>query len=611
MQNVKIGKRVRVFALSLQRRRKKMYHPSNTKIENRAIGALRNIVDEHLTMDSQFNSMDKEMAWDGYIYIFKNNNGDQSKRNLDDKVPVQIKGHIDKEQKYLNKKRITYPVDLADLEIYYNDRGILYFEIFMTEDGKRVEIFYSSLFPSKIKTYLEKASHKENKEMINIPFSKLQKDSESLYIIVKQFSTESRTQGFGSGEIVQNMIMFKDMDKVTSITMTAVGAKNELEILERLSTGDICFYGTTKENQIKVPLEWDENCKSYFQKEVSQAISIDGEEYYDRYIITASSDQEFILKPSGNLFIEMTKGKFHFKVQTGIAELRKDADFLLKLMKSTAFQVGNSLYPCRNLEISKEFEENLRFFIDLDDTLRQIEFDYNKPVKNFSEDVFRQLFNLLAVRKGLKNNLFKEKVHILNWKIEDKYLPVIVSRQDDGTNKLTNAIYTKGIVTAISDDKENYYKVPLFTRIDKHVICDLYCYNYDYFYEQIDKADVNEYTVTYLNHAALRLVQAYDTNKDKKLLEIAEYLLDKIVALEGEKVYLLINQFQIKKRQGALAKKEIDFLRNIFTEEIQEQFGIHVLLGNKEKAKRCYEHMGMGEREEIMDYPIYDLYQTM
>ncbi len=46
-----------------------MYHPSNTKIENRAIGALRNIVDEHLTMDSQFNSMDKEMAWDGYIFI--------------------------------------------------------------------------------------------------------------------------------------------------------------------------------------------------------------------------------------------------------------------------------------------------------------------------------------------------------------------------------------------------------------------------------------------------------------------------------------------------------------------------------------------------------------
>ena len=39
--------------------------PSNTKIEDRAIGALKNIIDDDLTMMSQFNSMDKEMAWDG------------------------------------------------------------------------------------------------------------------------------------------------------------------------------------------------------------------------------------------------------------------------------------------------------------------------------------------------------------------------------------------------------------------------------------------------------------------------------------------------------------------------------------------------------------------
>lgn len=48
-----------------------MYDPSNNKIEKRAIGALQNIINEDLTMDYQFNSMDKEMAWDGSIYIFK------------------------------------------------------------------------------------------------------------------------------------------------------------------------------------------------------------------------------------------------------------------------------------------------------------------------------------------------------------------------------------------------------------------------------------------------------------------------------------------------------------------------------------------------------------
>ena len=110
------------------------------KIEDRAIRALENIIDEHLTMQSQFNRMDKEMSWDGYIWIFQKCGG-QNKENFDDKVPVQIKGHIDKEQKYINKTRITYSVKITDLKVYFRDRGILYFEIFMSEDGKRREIF--------------------------------------------------------------------------------------------------------------------------------------------------------------------------------------------------------------------------------------------------------------------------------------------------------------------------------------------------------------------------------------------------------------------------------------------------------------------------------------
>ena len=86
------------------------------KIEDRAIRALENIIDEHLTMQSQFNRMDKEMSWDGYIWIFQKCGG-QNKENFDDKVPVQIKGHIDKEQKYINKTRITYSVKITDLKV--------------------------------------------------------------------------------------------------------------------------------------------------------------------------------------------------------------------------------------------------------------------------------------------------------------------------------------------------------------------------------------------------------------------------------------------------------------------------------------------------------------
>ncbi|MEI3235580.1 MAG: hypothetical protein V8S33_14740 [Intestinibacter bartlettii] len=112
---------------------------SSTKIENRGLNTLENIIDDHDTMEYSFNSCDKEMSWDGYIWIFK---GDSSnKKSYDDKVPVQIKGHIDRTNKYIYKKKITYKVYLEDLNVYFQDRGVLYFEIFMSEDGKKEKYF--------------------------------------------------------------------------------------------------------------------------------------------------------------------------------------------------------------------------------------------------------------------------------------------------------------------------------------------------------------------------------------------------------------------------------------------------------------------------------------
>ena len=75
-----------------------MAKPSNTKIEKRALNTLESIIDEHSTMDYQFNSGDKEMSWDGYIDIFKINNGDLSRAHVDESIPVQIKGYIEEKQ---------------------------------------------------------------------------------------------------------------------------------------------------------------------------------------------------------------------------------------------------------------------------------------------------------------------------------------------------------------------------------------------------------------------------------------------------------------------------------------------------------------------------------
>lgn len=587
-----------------------MCYPSNTKIEERAIGALRNLIDEHLTMGAQFNTMDKEMAWDGYIYIYKINNGDQSKKNLDDKVPVQIKGHIDKEEKYLNRKGISVPVDLIDLEIYHNDRGVVYFEIFMTEDGKRKEIYYSLLFPSKIKGYLDKAVQKGNNATINIAFNKLEKSPEKLYIIVKQFSQESKRQGFGSGEIVQNTIMVKDLDKVTSITATAIGVSNEFEFMQRLSTGDICFYGTTKDNQIKVPIAWDENSKQYLQRQVNKNVSINGTIYYETYKIILSSTGEYSLVLSENLYIELDRHKFQVVCKTGIKQFGKDAHFLLELIENKSFKIGNTIFKYNSFGLPDGFEDELRFMDDLCNTLSEIELDYDKPFWDLSLDVKKQLMQIVEIRNGEKNRILTETVNFFNWKIEDKYMPVIIIKHDDGSIELVNGVFSKRQM-AIINDKGEYYKVPLFGHADREILANLYYYNYARFYEQIDSADVNVYTLDSLNHTALRLIQAYDINRDEKLLDIAEYQLKKIEEFEKNKIYYKINMLQIIKRRGLFSNKEIMILKGLNTENLQEMFGINVLLEDKEKARKIYGQMSKEEQEFIAEYPIYYLYQNL
>lgn len=582
--------------------------PVNTKIEKKALNVLEEIIDDCPTMDYNFNSVDKEMCWDGYIWIFKNS-GIESKKNYDDKIPVQIKGHNDSAEKYINESKITYSVSKDDLNVYFNDRGVLYFQIFISSDGKRKEIFYASLFNAKIKKYLEEIEQRGNKGSIKVPFIKL--DKKDIYIIVKQFSNESWKQGSGTkGQLIPNIIMLNDMDKVTSMTAKAVGAKNEYEFLQKLSTGDVCFYGTTKDNTFQIPLEWVDDRIFFINKEIEQIVSIRNEIFYERYELSMSSNKDISIILSANTHIQLSKGKFHFKPKSGIKQLRKDAEFLLKVVEEKEIMIGDMHYPFGNLNMPKNLEDKLKFYIELEDTLDMIEFEYDEPFEKIELQTCHQLQDLVAWKKGLRNQQLVEKAHILNWKIEDKYMPIIIHRHNyDEKNDMMKALYTNKHQSYVKNNNE-YFKVPVFAHIQKHVLGNLYYYNYSYFYNQVDEADYNMYTIDRLNQAALNLISAYDINGDTELLNIAMHLLQKISVVEA-KDYIKVNIFQIKKRRGELLPEDIESLKNMRSEDLQMEYGISVLLGDRDKAKRCYEQIDEETRATLTEYPIFTLYQDL
>lgn len=598
----------------------------NSKIEIRALNTLENIIDAHNTMSHQFKSLDKEMSWDGSILIFENNEGDTDKANFDAEVRVQIKGHIDdpaknisKKQDYLGKQRITYPVALLDLEIYSKDGGVIYFEIFMSPDGKKREVFYASLYPSVLKKYIDEKEEKLSKKKtrprnptISIVFTRLKNDEDVLYKIVKQFSMEKRKQGTGEVALVKDMIMLKDMNKVKSISATVIGANDGFNILKRFASGDICFYGKTEGNPYERPIEWARDAKFIMRKGVEQSISIGDTLYYEKFEVEGTSEDEFALIPSPNLRIDLSNGKFNFNPTTGIKELKRDAEFLLEVMKTTTFKINNSNFSYITPIMPKELEDELKFYLDLDEVLSMIELDYNKPIKDSDGKVLRQLTDLLHMKKGLKNNLLTEKIHTYNWMLEDKYVPIIVIRHDnDEENDLCNAIYTKNLRTAASNGADKYFKIPLFEHLDTHVIKKLYRYDYEWLKDQIDEADVNEYTSEYLNQAALKLISIFDANRDFRALELAQYQFDKIKELEGDKPYFIINVLQLKKRRESFIERDIQKLSGIVTSDPQVIFGVNVLLGNKEEAKQIFKKIDEETQKFITICPIYYLYELL
>ena len=263
-----------------------------------------------------------------------------------------------------------------------------------------------------------------------------------------------------------------------------------------------------------------------------------------------------------------------------------------------------------NPVMPKELEEKLKFYLDLDVILSMIELDLDSPLKDIDGKVWRQLADLLRMKKGLKNNLLTNRFHTYNWMLGDKFVPVIVIRHDnDEENDLCNAIYTRNLQTAVPDEKGNHFKIPLFEHVDTHVIQNLYQYDYEWLKEQIDSADINEYTVGYLNQAALKLISIFDKNKDNKALELAQYQFDKIKELEKDKPYFIINVLQLKKRREGLTEQDIQRLKVISTSDLQLFFGVNVLLENKDLAKQAFEKIDEETQEFIKTCPIYYLYE--
>ena len=586
------------------------YILTNSSIEQIANDAIRVLANKHPLLDPAINDHDKYMTYDGNISGFTKSGRDYRKRDWDFTVPIQVKGHVDKKNERKGKY-ISKDVELTDLHIYYSEHGVLYFEVLMDESGNNEEIFYAHLTQSKSKGYLDTAAKKKRKASIRVQFIKLPKTPDALYRILKQFALDSRKQ---SKQLADDTIKLKDIQNVQEITATVVDAKSEVDILRKIVEGEVCLFGKVPGNPYDIPIEWKKDAKIAIFNEAHKSISVGDVLYYDRYKAKETSDGEIFIYPSDNLELNLTGSRYHFDLKTDLNGMYTDAKFMLALLENTDITIAGHTITYTDPRMSDNLKERLRFIVDLYDTLDMIGFEKSIKIQELEEKSIRELEFLVNIRLGKYNDKLASEFNRYLWHFQGKCVPLLIIRNAEAqsNNVLADALYSRNYqpFASLKDREGVVFITPQFIYQSAETLANLYKYDYESFYYQIDKADINKYTIEPLNLEVLKLIKVYDICGDEHFLQIAEYLAKKLENVQHQEHYAM-NRLQIKKRLGIWGEEERSELETMTNDTTPALFGKAVLLGDKEKAAYYFKKMSPEEKEQYSEYPIFTLYEQL
>ena len=575
------------------------------KTEKKALNVLEAIIDKSPNMDHKFNSDDKELGWDGYIYLYKDKTKSLEKENFDTRIPVQIKGRSDKNKKYINKPTISYSVEINDLKLYSHEKGVMYFIIFFDSDDN-YEIFYKSLYPSMVLSYLNNCVNNKTKK--NIKFSKLAKEPDILFRTVRQFALEADKQGSTQNPLVKDMIKSNEINTLTNITFNFINYNFKLSRL--IVSGDICLYGKDNNDKYLRPIEWSENLKVTVNTNLENKVSINEEVFYNRFEYMEDSTNKWGLKLSPNLYFDLENKKIIFDVISDIKTAYNDARFLLLLRIAGAFSIGPCKITFSIFSISDHFVDLLTNITKIYDILTAIDFGLDIKIKECTHIQLKQLSELLEFSSGEKNNLLKHEVSKYIWKYGGSIVPIFIEKKDNDII-LVNAVYQETkIVTIKFEGSNRVYRIPFITTLYEFELLHLYLFDFEKLISQINKSDIDEVSADLFLNFALRIINVFDRKKDSAFLDYAQYILIKVKPYIDSSIYLL-NLMQIKIRTTCLEEDDVKTINEISTNDNCILFGKNVLLGNKRLAEQYFDLFSESEKKDYMQLPIYHLYQGL
>lgn len=509
------------------------------KIEERSVSILNSIIAEDNQLEGHIETCDKNISYDGHILVFRDDNTKSDKANYEAKVPVQVKGHEDYSHKYIGNDHISFPVNVQDLKIYYRENGCLYFEIFMTSDIKDHTVFYSCLYPSRIKSYFDHDLKGINQKSISIPFIALTEEGNNLWKICDQFILESRKQGSGMGQIVPHMISITEKSSIRNITATTTVTNTEspyLQLLNRINKGEVNLYAKIDSSGVEYPIDMNDLTAS-FGRVCQEDITINGKVYYhsfeeERIVNTPESKsykkgETIRIKPGNNIIITIHDTSFHFGfcLNSDIFQMEDDARFTLEVIKKRKIKVGRCEFRLGDGTVPESFTYMMEVLILAADTLKDAGADIQIPFKELTDQDKSDIDILIGIKTGVRKVESEYDIALYQWKFRDKYWPVIVDKSKENI-EIQNYLYNPTYGFCVEEQSN---KIPQFSQFGSDILANLLYYDFASIDEQIESAVINDITYDNLVILIKNLMEAYEVNRIDGLYDAASRLLQRMI----------------------------------------------------------------------------------
>lgn len=590
----------------------------NNAIEILAVNAVKNsiVMSDYLTPFIADN--DKEPSWDGNIYIY--NDKSKKKSSLKGRIPVQVKG---KESDNHSTDKITYTVKVADLKNYLNDGGVIYFVVYLKNDGSN-KIYYADLLPVKIQSILSQITKKQKDK--SLEFKEFPTDGvHKARIFMNFYIHKSKQASFKNAELL-SLFELAEQEVLEELSVSIAGYKfNKNDPQKSLFDNDLYMYAKVKGSSIVQPIQMlpKDICT---KEKIDKQVFINGKLFYNSfYYVRYNNKDTYQFGESFTLEnYSEDEGKVNYKSADFLRVRMKDLEFLLNALEFKRIEIGDTIIPLLiegdnfmvNIEqqkISLEYYKKMQQVLDM----LNVKEDLNiSGMKKEDERYFDYLIHAFIDKKSVELDLHlppMAKINISNISLALSF--VSCKETGAGAYRIYDFFSYKYKNVVYYDENENPQPISQYHFLKKEDFLKLSNTRFSQLLPSYQSLkDKNCQIYERANEMHLTLLSVYDECNRRDVLDTAKSFIEWIIANNQETCDIHnLNLLQTIKRERKFNNKEMDSLCKIIENNIKRYdilVGAYLLLDNQDLAKSYYNRLSSVEQENFKKYPIYKFWNN-